>query len=106
MRSFVLATAVAVAGFQSGPDSNLASNLASDLARVRAQITANVPESQRAALVQRLDRADAALKAGRTYQALYLSEASYEGAAAFAFAASSGVQSPDDFVKAWTRQGV
>ena len=72
---------------------------------MRAQIGASVPEDQRAPLLQRLDRADAALKAQRTYQALYLLESAYEGAAAFAFAASAGVQSPNEFVRKWTELG-
>src|SRR5262245_37731953 len=79
--------------------------LDAELARVRAQITASVPADQRAALVQRLDRAEAALKAGRTYQAVYLLEAAYDGAAAFVFTASSGVKSPEAFVKKWTELG-
>ena len=100
-RSSIVAAIVFLAGVQSGQDPTIAA----EVARVRSQINASVPEGQRASLVQRLDRADAALKAGRTYQALYLLEASDEGASAFAFAASSGVQSPDDFLKTWTRLG-
>ena len=69
----------------------------SELPRVRSQIAASVPEDQRAALLQRLDRAEAALKAARTYQALYLLEAPYEGAAAFAFAASASAQLAERF---------
>ena len=102
-RSSIIATVVVVlAGFQSGPDPGITV----ELAHVRSQISASVPETQRASLVQRLDRADAALKSGRSYQALYLLEAADEGAAAFAFAASSRVQSHDDFVNTWTRLGV
>jgi hypothetical protein len=76
-----------------------------ELARVRAQVRASVPESERAALVQRLDRAENALKAQRTYQAIYLLEAAHEGGAAFAFAAASGVQTQNDFVKKWKELG-
>jgi len=102
-RSSIIATVVVVlAGFQSGQDPGITA----ELARVRSQISASVPENQRASLVQRLDRADAALKSGRSYQALYLLEAAHEGAAAFAFAASSRVQSQDDFIRTWTRLGV
>jgi len=93
---------VFVAGFQSGENPRITA----ELVRVRSQISASVPENQRGSLVQRLDRADAALKSGRSYQALYLLEAADEGASAFAFAASSGVQSSDDFVRTWTRLGV
>jgi hypothetical protein len=82
-----------------------AASIDRELARVRPQIRASVPEDQRAALIERLDRADAALKAKRTYQALYLLEAAYEGAAAFAFTSSAGVQSPADFVRKWTAIG-
>ena len=101
MRSWIAATLVLFAGLQSGQDSTIAT----ELARVRSQVSATVPDSQRTALLERLDRADGALKAGRTYQSLYLLEAAYDGVAAFAFAASSGVQSQDDFLKAWTRVG-
>jgi len=76
-----------------------------ELARVRGQIEAGVPADQQAALIQRLNRAEAASKAGRTYQAVYLLEAAYDGAAAFAFAASSGVKTPEAFVEKWTRLG-
>jgi hypothetical protein len=81
-------------------------SLARELARVRAQILSIVPEDQRAPLLQRLDRAEAAQKAQRIYQAAYFLEAAYEGAAAFAFTASAGVQSPDDFIRKWTALGV
>lgn len=101
MRSSVFATVVVFAALQAGRDPDIAK----ELARARSQISASVPENQRATLLQRLDRADAAQKAARTYQALYLFESAYEGAAAFAFAASSGVQSQNDFERAWTRLG-
>jgi hypothetical protein len=90
-----------VAGEPQGP----IDSIHSELARVRSQIAASVPESERAALLQRLERADAALNAQRTYQALYFLEAPYDGAAAFAFAATAGVQSPGDFIKKWTELG-
>jgi hypothetical protein len=79
--------------------------LPAELSRVRAQINAKVPAGEHARLLQRLDRADAALAAGRTYQALYLFEAAYEGAGAFAYAASSGLTSPGAFLKTWTAVG-
>jgi hypothetical protein len=101
MRSSITAIALVFVALQSAADPDLAA----ELARVRTQIAATVPETQRAALVQRLDRADGALKAGRTYQAAYLLEASYDGAAAFAFAASSGVRSLDEFNRKWTQVG-
>lgn len=56
MRSLIVASVIAVAGLQSAVDSNIAA----ELARVRSQIGANVPENQRAPLVQRLDRAETA----------------------------------------------
>lgn len=101
MRSFAAAAVVVLTAGQpaTGPD------IAAESARVRAQLIARVPDDQRPVLVQRLDRADAALKAGRRYQALYLMEAAYEGAAAFAFGAASGVSSPEAFLAKWTRLG-
>jgi hypothetical protein len=102
-RSSIIATVVVLlAGFQSGEEHRITA----EVDRVRSQISASVPENQRASLVQRLDRADAALKSGRSYQALYLLEAAAEGASAFAFATSSRVQTLDDFVTTWTRLGV
>ena len=111
MRRLVVATIVLVAILpvrtreRVGEAQALGTSIQSELARVRAQIRANVPEDQRSTLLQRLERAEAALNAQRTYQALYLLEAAYDGAAAFAFAASAGVQSPNDFVKKWTELG-
>jgi hypothetical protein len=87
------------------PQVGMPSRLDAELARLRAQIAASVPADPQATLVQRLDRAEAALKASRTYQAIYLLEAAYEGAAAFAFVKSSGVSSPEAFLKKWTELG-
>ena len=87
------------------PQPGTPSRLDAELVRVRAQIKASVPADQQATLVQRLDRAEAALKAGRTYQAAYLLEAAYDGAAAFALTASSGVKSPEAFLEKWTALG-
>jgi len=85
---------------------NASGSIERELTRVRSQIRESVPEGERAPLLQRLDRAEAAQKAQRTYQAAYFLESAYEGAAAFAFAASAGVQSPNDFVRKWTALGV
>lgn len=91
--------------FLAAPQLGTPSRLDAELARVRAQIKASVPADEQASLVQRLDRAEAALKAGRTYQAVYLLEAAYDGAAAFAFTASSGAKSPEAFLRKWTELG-
>jgi hypothetical protein len=101
MRPLLLSLIVLVVAPQQGAESRLDA----ELARVRAQIGTTVPTDQQAPLVQRLDRAEAALKAGRTYQAVYLLEAAYEGAAAFAFAASSGVKSSEAFLGKWNEIG-
>ena len=61
------------------PQLSTQSRFDAEVARVRAQIGASVPADQQSALVQRLDRADAAMKANRTYQAAYLFEAAFEG---------------------------
>jgi hypothetical protein len=58
--------------FLAAPQLGTPSRLDAELARVRAQIKASVPADEQASLVQRLDRAEAALKAERTYQAVYL----------------------------------
>jgi hypothetical protein len=102
--SVIVAIAFTLVGV--GQQASPGASIQNELVRVRAQINASVPEDQRAPLLQRLDRADAALKAQRTYQALYLLESAHEGAAAFAFAASTGVQSASDFIKKWSELGV
>lgn len=80
-------------------------SIARELARVRSQIRASVPDDERGALLQRVERADAAQKAHRAYQAAYFMESAYEGASAFAFSAAAGVQSSNDFVRKWTALG-
>ena len=102
MRSLLAVAAAALAVVQSSAEPRIAA----EIARVRSQIATHVPDAQQAALVQRVDRADAAVKAGRTLEALYLLEAAYDGAAAFSFVASADVHSQDDFAKVWTRTGV
>jgi len=96
---------VAVSSVGAGEPQVPSASIQRELARVRSQINASVPEGERTALVQRLDRAEAALKAQRTYQTLYLLEAPYEGAAAFAFAASANAQTPNAFLKKWSELG-
>jgi len=81
------------------------SRLDDEISRVRLQIKRSVPVDQQGTLAQRLDRAEAASKAGRFYQAVYLLEAAYEGAASFAFVSSSGVKSPEAFLEKWTELG-
>ncbi|HEY7291791.1 MAG TPA: hypothetical protein VH583_18275 [Vicinamibacterales bacterium] len=101
MRQSLLSLLVVLAAAQPGAQSRLDT----EVERVRRQIGASVPADQQAALVQRLGRAEVALKAGRTYQAAYLLEAPYDGAAAFAFAASSGIKSPEAFLEKWNGLG-
>jgi hypothetical protein len=98
-------SALAAIALLAAPQAGTPSRLDAEFARVRARIAASVPADQQASLVQRLDRAEAALKAGRTYQAVYLLEAAYDGAGAFAFAESSGVKSPEAFLKKWQELG-
>src|SRR5947208_1430776 len=91
-----LAVLVLLAAAQGSPPP-----LATELSRVRADAAASVPADQRAPIVARLDRAGAALDAGRSYLALYLLESAYESTAAFAFAGAAGVASRDDFLRKW-----
>jgi len=98
-RLFTLIVLVSVSQVAAQP------RLDAELDRVRSQITANVPADQQGTFVERLDRAAAAWKNGRSYQAMYLLEAAYEGGSAFAFAKSSGVNSSETFVKKWTELG-
>jgi hypothetical protein len=101
MRLYLLSLIVLFAAPQLGNQSRIEA----ELSRVRVQIKASVPADQQAPLDERLDRAQAALNAGRTYQALYLLEAASEGAAAFAFVASAGVNPPEAFFRKWTELG-
>src|SRR5262245_28965421 len=101
MRLYLLSLIALLAAPQAGNESRIDA----ELSRVRVQIKSSVPADQHAPLVERLDRAQAALKAGRTYQALYLLEAASDDAAAFAFAVSAGVKSPEAFLRKWTELG-
>jgi hypothetical protein len=79
--------------------------LESSLARTRQALETQVPESERASLTQRLDRASAADRAGRSYLSFYLLEAPFESASAFEFANAAGITTAEAFVRAWTRAG-
>jgi hypothetical protein len=77
-----------------------------EIGRIRGELAASVPADQQAAHTTRLDRATAALAAGRTYLAFYLMEAPFEFARAWTFAKSaSTVTTYDAFVKKWTEVG-
>jgi hypothetical protein len=96
----VFAAGLLLAAAQSAP-----SDVASTLARVRSDVAAKVPSDQQAPAAARLDRAEAALEAGRSYLALYLLESPFETASASAFARSAGAATPRDFLDRWTAVG-
>jgi hypothetical protein len=80
--------------------------LAPELDRVRAGLTASASAEEQAAPIARLDRAKAALEAGRPHLALYLMEMPWEAARSFAFVkASSAVATPEAFAKKWIEVG-
>ena len=79
--------------------------LGAEIVRLRAQVAQRVPADQQPALLARLDRAGAALEAGRSYLGLYLLESPYETAEGMAFAASQTASTLDAFTKAWTAAG-
>jgi hypothetical protein len=91
-----------VLSLQSSPPQRLAG----EIDRVRAETTASVPDGQQSSSTSQLDRARAALDAGRPFLALYLMEAPWETANASTFVkASSAVITPDAFTKKWTEVG-
>jgi hypothetical protein len=74
--------------------------------RIRAEAAAGTPEEQRATPATRLERARAALDAGRPLLALYLLEMPWESAKAWTFVqASATVTTPEAFANRWTAMG-
>jgi len=64
-----------------------------------------MPSDQQAPFTARLERAEAASRAGRNYLALYLVESPFEAAAAFGFVRSAGITTLDAFTAKWTSIG-
>jgi hypothetical protein len=76
------------------------------MTRLRAEVTRSVPADQARAVLLRLDRAEAALAAGRTFQALYDIEPAWETAAIARFVASAAdVTTPEAFDARWQAVG-
>lgn len=88
------------------PQANAPQGLAAEMDRIRAEASANTPEDQKAGPAARLERAKAALDAGRPLLALYLFEVPWESAKAWTFVtSSSAVTTPEAFAKKWTSTG-
>lgn len=106
MRLFsVLGLSALLAAAASMQESPAARHLAADMDWVRGELAA-VPESERGAPLARLDRAKAALDAGRPLLALYLFEMPWKSAKSWTFVKASGsVSTADLFVKKWTALG-
>jgi hypothetical protein len=103
MRWFALLLAFA---FALAPPANAPQGLAQEMDRIRAEAAAGTPEDQRATPAARLERARAALEAGRPLLALYLFEMPWESAKAWTFVqASATVTTPAAFAKKWTAMG-
>ena len=82
-----------------------AAAMAAEMVRARAELAA-APEAERAAPIARLDRARAALDAGRSLLALYLLEAPWEGGRNWTFVkAAAAVTSPELFARKWAETG-
>jgi hypothetical protein len=102
MRLIALLAAV----FSLVPQAGAAPGLAAEMDRIRAEASASSPEAQKAAPAARLDRAKAALDAGRPLLALYLFEMPWENAKAWSFVqSSSAVTTPETFARKWTALG-
>jgi hypothetical protein len=81
-------------------------DLPAEIDRVRAEASASTPEDERTAPAARLERARAALDAGRPLLAFYLFEMPWESAKAWAFVKSaSAITTPEAFAKKWTAVG-
>ena len=94
------------AAFTLVPQASPPRDLAAEMDRVRAEASASTPQDDRVAPDARLDRAKAALAAGRPLLAFYLFEMPWESARAWTFVkASTEVASTDAFVKKWTATG-
>jgi hypothetical protein len=79
--------------------------LTAEMDRARADLAA-AADRDRAAPLARLDRAKAALDAGRTLLALYLLEAPWEAGKSWSFVkASGGATTPELFAKKWADTG-
>ena len=97
---------VLAAAFSLGPQGDAPPGLAAEMERIRAETLASTPEAQQAAPAARLDRAKAALDAGRPLLALYLFEMPWESAKAWAFVgAASAITTPDAFARKWSALG-
>lgn len=74
--------------------------------RIRSEAAASTPQDERTAPAARLERAKAALEAGRPLLALYLFEMPWESAKAWSFVKASGeIGSADAFAKKWAAAG-
>jgi hypothetical protein len=105
MRRLALLAAVATA-LALVPQPTAPPGLAAEMDRVRTEATAATPADQLSGPAARLDRARAALAAGRPFLALYLLEMPWESARAWTFVNSStGVTTADAFVEKWRGTG-
>ena len=88
------------------PQATAPRGLAVEMDRIRAEASGATPDDQKAAPAARLERAKAALDAGRALLALYLFEMPWESAKAWTFVkASSAVATPEAFANTWTAAG-
>jgi hypothetical protein len=101
MIALLMAAALALVSQTDAPQ-----GLAREMDRIRAEAAAGTPEEQRTTPAARLERARAALEAGRPLLALYLFEMPWESAKAWTFVqASATAPTPEAFAKKWTAMG-
>ncbi len=99
----MLVCAVAVAA---AAQPEVAVRLADEIARTQTALEANASTEDRATPIARLERASAALDAGRVYLATYLAEMPWEAAKNFTLIKSSAdVTTTDAFVRKWRAMG-
>src|SRR3954462_14705075 len=105
MRWLHLVLASALLGVAVPQDSPVTAKLSADMDRVGVELAA-APDSEHGSPAARLDRARAALAAGRPPLALYLMEMPWTAARSWTFVkASSHVTSADTFARKWAAVG-
>jgi hypothetical protein len=108
MNLFSVIALLVIAGTAAGAAGPVTASLhalSREISRVRTEAQTTVPAEELAGVVVRLDRAAAAVDAGRLLVGLYELQPAFETQAAFAFAAASGVKTQEQFADKWKAVG-
>jgi len=105
MRLLTLLLGVALVAVPAAQDATKPA-IDAEISRARARLEASASETERRAMIARLDRARTALEAGRAYLAAYLLEAGWEGAKNYTFVkASADITTQEAFARKWETMG-